>query len=90
LDVDALPRSRILAAQHQALQHGCLLAGGDDYELLFTAPASAHEAVLAAAAGAGVAVTRCGVIESAAGLRVVNAQGQAVATPWRAFDHFAE
>jgi thiamine-monophosphate kinase len=90
LEVDALPRSRILSAQNQALQHGCLLAGGDDYELLFTAPASAHAAVLAAGASAGVAVTRCGVIESAAGLRVVNAQGQAVATPWRAFDHFAE
>jgi thiamine-monophosphate kinase len=90
IDVDVLPRSPILAAQALALQHECVLTGGDDYELLFTAPASAHDAVLAAGARAGVAVTRCGVIEAAPGLRVVNAQGQAVATPWRAFDHFAE
>ncbi|MFY9511294.1 MAG: thiamine-phosphate kinase, partial [Rubrivivax sp.] len=36
VDVDALPRSAVLGAQPQALQHQCLLAGGDDYELLFT------------------------------------------------------
>jgi len=29
VDVDALPRSTVLAAQPQALQHECLLAGGD-------------------------------------------------------------
>ncbi|MDP3086285.1 MAG: thiamine-phosphate kinase, partial [Rubrivivax sp.] len=37
VDVDALPRSAGLAAQPLALQHQCLLAGGDDYELLFSA-----------------------------------------------------
>lgn len=87
--VDALPRSAELAAMPMALQHQCLLAGGDDYELLFTAPAAGHAAVLAAAAKAGVAVTRCGGIEATQGLRVVDADGQAVATPWRSFDHFA-
>ncbi len=89
VEVDALPRSAVLAAQPLLLQHECLLAGGDDYELLFTAPASADAAVRAAAAVAGVAVTRCGRIEEAAGLRVVDRNGRAVPTPWRAFDHFA-
>lgn len=87
--VDALPRSAVLRGLPQALQHECLLAGGDDYELLFTAPANAEAAVRAAAATAGVAVTRCGVIEAVPGLRVVDAEGRRVATPWRAFDHFA-
>lgn len=89
VDVDALPRSAVLAAQLLALQHECLLAGGDDYELLFTAPAGADAAVRAAAAAAGVAVTRCGLIEAEAGLRVVDTAGRRVPTPWRSFDHFA-
>ncbi len=89
LDVDALPRSSVLAAQATLRQHECVLAGGDDYELLFTAPASRHAAVLAAGEQAGVAVTCCGRIEPDAGLRVVDAQGRRVATPWRSFDHFS-
>jgi thiamine-monophosphate kinase len=90
IKLDALPRSRVLASQQVTLQHECLLAGGDDYELLFTAPAGTQDAVLAAGVRAGVAVTRVGVIEAAAGLRVVDANGQTVATPWRAFDHFVD
>ena len=93
VDVDALPRSAVLAAQDPALQHLCLLAGGDDYELLFSAPAHRHDAVLAAGRAAGVAVTRIGTVWAAeAGappLRVVDGQGRPVATPWRGFDHFA-
>jgi thiamine-monophosphate kinase len=89
IEVDALPRSGVLAAQPPALQHECLLAGGDDYELLFTAPAAQAAAVRAAGAAAGVAVTRCGRIEEQPGLRVVDSAGRAVPTPWRGFDHFA-
>jgi thiamine-monophosphate kinase len=89
VEVDAMPRSAVLAAQPLVLQHECLLAGGDDYELLFTAPSSADAAVRAAADIAGVAVTRCGRIDEAAGLRVIDAAGRPVPTPWRAFDHFA-
>jgi len=92
VDVDALPRSAVLAAQAPALQHQCLLAGGDDYELLFTAPAAHHDAVLAVARAAGVAVTRVGTVlavGAAPALRVIDGQGRPVATPWRGFDHFA-
>jgi len=89
VEVDALPRSAVLAALPLPLQHECLLAGGDDYELLFTAPAGAEAAVRAAGAAAGVAVTRCGRIDAQPGLRVVDSAGSAVATPWRGFDHFA-
>jgi thiamine-monophosphate kinase len=89
VDVDALPRSVVLAAQPPALQHECLLAGGDDYELLFTAPAAQRDAVLAAGRSAGVAVTRFGVIDSGPGLRVVDARGNALPASWCGFDHFA-
>ncbi len=89
VDVDALPRSAALARQPVALQRQCLLAGGDDYELLFTAPAARHHAVLAAAAAVGVAVSRCGQIDAQAGLRIVDGHKQAVPGEWRGFDHFA-
>ena len=89
LDVDALPRSAVLAAQPRALQHECLLAGGDDYELVFTAPPHHRDAVLTAARTAGVAVTRCGRIEAAAGLRLVDGAGRALPAQFRGFDHFA-
>ena len=85
----ALPRSAILAAQPGALQQECLLAGGDDYELLFTAPPTQRDAVRAAGAAAGVAVTRCGRIEAGSGLTVIDRQGRALPTAWRSFDHFA-
>ncbi len=89
LQLDALPHSPYLAAMPSALRHECLLAGGDDYELLFTAPAAAQGAVLAAGASAGVAVTRIGRIEAEPGLRIVDAAGHALPATWRGFDHFA-
>lgn len=88
LDVDRLPRSAQLGAQPLAVQRECTIAGGDDYELLFTAPAMRADAVQAAANAAGVAVTRIGVIEAEQGLRRVDAQGRAVADTWGSFDHF--
>ncbi len=88
VDVDALPRSAVLAAQPLVLQHECLLAGGDDYELLFTAPPGRRSAVLAAARQAGVPVSCCGRIDAEPGLRVVDGQGRPVQGPWRGFDHF--
>jgi thiamine-monophosphate kinase len=84
-----LPRSaHVDALDDEALRRECLLSGGDDYELLFAAPASARERVRAAAAHAGVAVACIGTLDAAAGLRVVDAAGAAVAAPGRAFDHF--
>ncbi len=89
VDLHRLPRSVVLAAQPAALQQECLLAGGDDYELLFTAPPAAHDAVLAAGRGCGVAVTRCGRIAAGSGLTVLDADGRALPAAWQGFDHFA-
>ncbi|MCM0608271.1 MAG: thiamine-phosphate kinase [Ideonella sp. WA131b] len=89
VDVDALPRSAVLAALPMALQQRCLLAGGDDYELLFSAPAAHDEAVRAAGRQAGVAVTPVGRIDAAQGLRLVDGAGRAVSFTERGFDHFA-
>ena len=89
IDIDALPRSAVLAAQAVALQHECLLAGGDDYELLFTAAPGHRAAVLAAASQAGVNATCIGRIDLQPGLRVLDASGRPVPGRWRGFDHFA-
>jgi thiamine-monophosphate kinase len=88
VDVDALPRSSVLAAQTLALQRECLLAGGDDYELLFTALPSRRDAIVATAATAAVAVTRIGRIEQGSGVRLVDRNGDAVESGFDAFDHF--
>jgi thiamine-monophosphate kinase len=88
VDVDTLPKSAILAAQPLPIQRQCLLAGGDDYELVFTALPSRRDAVAAAAASAGVAVTRIGRIEAGSALRFVDRDGAAVDSAFASFDHF--
>jgi thiamine-monophosphate kinase len=65
------------------------LAGGDDYELCFTAPRSAREAVQAAAAQAHCTATCIGSVEAAPGLRLLDAQGQALANSYTSWDHFS-
>ncbi len=88
LDVDALPRSEVLAGLPRALQHECLLHGGDDYELLFTAAPQRHDAVLGAARDAGVAVACIGRIEPGAALVVTDRAGRALDVRAGGFDHF--
>ena len=76
VDADAVPRSATLAARSPAIQRQCTLAGGDDYELCFSAPASARAAVERAGAAAAVRVTRIGRIAS---LRAPSSAGSALA-----------
>ena len=68
---------------------GYVLAGGDDYELAFTAAPTQREAVHAAAEASRTHITRIGRIETDPGLRLVNAQGRVLPYTWAAFDHFA-
>ena len=72
------------------------LAGGDDYELLFTAAPGARQAVLAAAAAAQTPVTRAGRVtraEAAAPasifLRAASGALRPLPAEARGFDHFA-
>ncbi|KJJ97691.1 thiamine monophosphate kinase [Burkholderiaceae bacterium 26] len=89
ITVDDVPRSATLATQPLPLQLQCTLAGGDDYELCFTAPADARDAVVAAGQRAGVAVTRIGRIDAETGLRLVDAHGAPVLFTHGSFDHFS-
>ena len=89
LDVDALPPGPALARQPLALRRSFCAAGGDDYELCFTAPPEARAAVLAAGAAAATAVTRVGTIDAASALRLLDAGGAALDLGLKGFDHFS-
>jgi thiamine-monophosphate kinase len=68
----------------------CVLAGGDDYELVFTAPPAARNRVKAAAVQSQTPVTRIGHIEPGTSLRLVDAAGLPVTRRFASFDHFAD
>ena len=65
------------------------LAGGDDYELCFTAPVAQRELVYAAAWETHTPLCRIGRITAEPGLRVRDPQGQPITRRFAAFDHFA-
>ena len=82
-------RHPMMAALAISRIDACTLAGGDDYELCFTAPSSAQAAVRDAAAQAGVPVTCIGRIEAERGIRVMTPGGQQLPLRFSSFDHFA-
>lgn len=90
IDVDALPASAALHAAvadvdaRRALQS----SGGDDYELCFTAPAAREALVRAAAAAAGVAVTRIGGIVAGRDSVCRTGAGEVWHPPRRGYAHF--
>jgi thiamine-monophosphate kinase len=65
------------------------LAGGDDYELCFTAPVNQRELVHAAAWETDTPVVRIGRITAEPGLVVLDPQGQVLNRRFASFDHFA-
>lgn len=99
-----LQRSKVGATLHAHALVGCMaskaalsnadklqyvLSGGDDYELVFTAPAARADAVRHAASTCNVQVTRVGSIEADAGLRVIDQNGHPLESCATSFDHFA-
>lgn len=82
-------RHPMMAALAMSRIDACTLAGGDDYELCFTAPSDAQAAVREAAAQAGVPVTCIGRIEAERGVRVMAPGGQQLPLRFAGFEHFA-
>jgi thiamine-monophosphate kinase len=71
----------------------CVLGGGDDYELVFTAPETKRLAVAQAAEISATPVTRIGKVVSAYGITLMDANGKALpqldAGEFASFDHFS-
>jgi thiamine-monophosphate kinase len=89
LEVDALPAGPVLARQPADLRRRFTAAGGDDYELCFTAPVENREAVLEAGRASGTAVTRVGRIETEVGLRFTDAHEVPLDLKLSGWDHFS-
>jgi thiamine-monophosphate kinase len=66
----------------------CVLVGGDDYELVFTAAPAQRAQVETAARSCQVPVTRIGTMDSTPGLRLVDDHGATVNNTFVSFDHF--
>ena len=89
IDIDALPASAALRANFDADMRRRLQAtGGDDYELCFTAPACAREAIEREAATAGVAVTAIGRVVAGEGVQALDADGSPWVVERKGYDHF--
>jgi len=66
-----------------------VLAGGDDYELCFTAPAKNHAEIAKMATLIGVSLTRIGTITAGSGLLVRGLDNEILDIKKMGFDHFA-
>lgn len=89
VELSALPRSASLDKRlGQEVARQALLAGGDDYELCFTAAAARRAAIEKIGRELGVPLSRIGRVESGAGLMVTDVNGQAIELKATGFDHF--
>ena len=85
---ERLPKFAAFARIAQAeLEHECVLSGGDDYELVFTAPQRERPTLEGLARELALPLARVGEIRAGERLSVVDAQGRDIAIP-RGFDHF--
>jgi len=84
-----VPRSAAFAKlDDQDLERDCVLSGGDDYELLFTAARERRAELEALSGELGIALTRIGAIRKGAPeLVVLDSQGKPMAHRG-GFDHF--
>jgi thiamine-monophosphate kinase len=90
LELDAIPRSAAIAKHlPDPVALVCLAAGGDDYELCFTAPAGNRAKIELAARGLALRVSRIGGIVRGAGLTLLDGDGRRVNLATSGFDHFA-
>lgn len=89
VDYERIPRAAALRSLGDAvLERDCILSGGDDYELLFTAPAKARDALQSLSQELSIALTRIGTIERGKpDLAVRDARGEPVSYA-PAYDHF--
>jgi len=79
--------SRLLEADPALLPE--IVAGGDDYEIIFTVPPGRRDALLAAAAQAGVPIAEIGMMSAGApAVTLLDAGGRDVTPPRLGWQHF--
>ncbi|MFN3593838.1 MAG: thiamine-phosphate kinase [Thiobacillaceae bacterium] len=91
LELARIPADPALAAGvPEGLARHSLLVGGDDYELIFTAPPAQEGAIAGLAQRLGFPLTRIGHIVAGADLVVRDVHGRPLALHERGYDHFAD
>ena len=90
IDADRVPLSD---AARQALDEDkalltLVLAGGDDYELVFAAPPEQDTAIAALAQTLALPIKRIGRFERGEGLRVLDSAGKDIELASRGYRHF--
>jgi len=66
------------------------VAGGDDYELCFTAPQNARDSIEDLTEILGVRLTRIGQVRRGKGVSLVGADGKPIKVDGRGYDHFSK
>lgn len=91
VDVAALPLDALRATgANAAIARRCLLSGGDDYELLFAAPASARPALTELSTSLSLPLHRIGQITGQAGVCLLREPDGTLAPAGASgYDHFA-
>jgi thiamine-monophosphate kinase len=90
VEMAAVPVSAI-GARHIASDAGrnAIVAGGDDYELCFTAHPNSRESIQDLARVLDVPLTRIGQVKRGKGVSLVGTDGKPVKIDGRGYDHFA-
>jgi len=90
VDLNAIPLSRI-GARHVTTDAGrtAIVAGGDDYELCFTAGSNSRESIAELSDMLGMPLTRIGQIRRGKGVSLLGADGKPVKVDGRGYDHFS-
>jgi len=85
-----IPRSASVSSMmRKPLGMHCMLAGGDDYELCFTAPKRHDDRIVALRDTLNIPITRIGSINSTNQLRLLDGYGKEVDFDESGYDHFA-
>lgn len=89
INMTDIPCSAVLRKYwQQTTAIDCLLAGGDDYELCFTAAKTKRREIEKLSVELTLPLARIGEIYSGAGLTVKDAQGNAMTLDSKGYDHF--
>jgi thiamine-monophosphate kinase len=88
VDLDRLPASAALGAYPASERFAWQATGGDDYELCFTAPASARNALAGLGVSLALPLTRIGRVVDGAGVLALDAEGRPWQPPRAGYTHF--
>ena len=83
-----IPRVRLTAGGHEKEIRQKALTGGDDYELCFTAPSNARDAIVAIGQQLNLRLSHIGVITALPELIIYDANNTIITMNKKGFDHF--